>query len=131
MTDTIADMLTRIRNAQQRKLISTNIPYSKFKEQILSVIRNEGYIKSYKKESVAKNIDSLVVDLKYLRDGRPVIQEIKKVSKPGKRMYTTMSDLPACYNNLGVVILSTPKGVLSDTQARKENVGGEIICQIF
>jgi small subunit ribosomal protein S8 len=131
MTDTIADMLTRIRNGQQRKLISINVPYSKFREQVLSVIRNEGYIKSYKKVPVAKNIDSFVVDLKYLRDGRPVIQEIKKVSKPGRRIYTPISDLGACYNNLGVVILSTSKGVLSDVQARKEKVGGEIICQIF
>lgn len=131
MSDLIADMLTRIRNGQSRKLMSISMPHSKFKEQVLRVMHSEGYIESYEKQSVAQGINSLVVNLKYLRDGTPVIQEMKKISKPGKRIYTAISDLKGHYNNLGVVILSTSKGVMSDAEAKQQRVGGEIICQIF
>ena len=131
MTDIIADMLTRIRNGQMRRLISVKVPYSRFREQVLKVLMDEGYVKSYKKQNVRKNIDEMVVQLKYLKNGTPVINEVKKVSKPGRRLYTAVSDLSGFYNDLGVTILSTSKGILSDKVARKENVGGEIICQIF
>ena len=131
MTDIIADMLTRIRNGQMRRLISVKVPYSKFREQVLKVLVEEGYVKSYKKQNIRKNIDEMVVQLKYLKNGTPVINEVKKVSKPGCRLYTAVSDLSGFYNDLGVTILSTSKGILSDKVARKENVGGEIICQIF
>ncbi len=131
MANITADMLTRIRNGQQRKLISIEIPYSKFKESILKVIQKEGYIKSYTKKELPHNKSSLIVDLKYLRDGSPVIQEIRGVSKSGRRIYAAVADLVSCYNNLGVVILSTSKGVMSDSEARKANAGGEIICEIF
>ncbi len=131
MTDIIADMLTRIRNGQMRKLVSVKAPHSRFREQVLKVLCDEGYISSYKKVNVRKNIDEIVIDLKYSRDGAPVIQEIKKVSKPGRRLYTAIEDLVGFYNDLGVTILSTSRGVVSDRTARKEKVGGEIICQVF
>lgn len=131
MTDVIADMLTRIRNGQMRRLVSVKSPYSKFREQVLKVLMDEGYIGAYKKVNVRKNIDEMVIDLKYSRDGSPVIQEIKKVSKPGCRLYTAVEDLSGFYNDLGITILSTSKGVISDRSARKEKVGGEIICQVF
>jgi small subunit ribosomal protein S8 len=131
MTDIIADMLTRIRNGQMRKLVSVKAPHSRFREQVLKVLCDEGYIASYNKVNVRKNIDEIVIDLKYSRDGAPVIQEIKKVSKPGRRLYTAIEDLVGFYNDLGVTILSTSRGVISDRTARKEKVGGEIICQVF
>jgi len=131
MNDVIADMIARIRNGQQRKLLNVSVPYSKFREQVLKVMIDEGYIESCEKKSISKGIDSLEVRLKYLRDGTPVIQEIKKVSKLGRRIYTKITDLKAHYNNLGVVILSTSHGVMSDAKARKAKVGGEIICQVF
>lgn len=131
MTDIIADMLTRIRNGQMRKLVSIKSPHSRFREQVLKILLDEGYIGSYKKVNVRKNIDEIVIDLKYSRDGTPVIQEIKKVSRPGRRLYTAIEDLVGFYNDLGVTILSTSKGVISDRTARKEKVGGEIICQVF
>jgi len=131
MTDIIADMLTRIRNGQMRRLISVKVPHSRFREQVLKVLVEEGYVKSYKKQNIRTNIDEMVVQLKYLKNGTPVINEIKKVSKPGRRLYTAVSDLSGFYNDLGVTILSTSKGILSDKAAKKESVGGEIICQVF
>ena len=131
MTDVISDMLTRIRNGQMRKLVSVKVPYSKFRERVLKVILDEGFVKSYKKKNIRKGIDEMVVELKYMNDGKPVIHDIKKVSKPGCRLYTSIAELGVFYNKLGVTILSTSKGVISDKEARKEGVGGEIICQIF
>jgi len=131
MTDVIADMLTRLRNGQMRRIVSVKVPYSNFKEKVLSILLEEGYISFCKKTEVRKNIHSLEVGLKYLSDGSPVISEIKKVSKPGCRLYSGVSELSGFYNNLGVTILSTSKGVMSDRQARKDGVGGEVICQVF
>ena len=131
MTDVIADMLTRIRNGQMRRLVSVKVPHSRFIEEVLKILVEEGYVHSYKKYEVRKNISEVMVDLKYSSNGKPVIQEIKKVSKPGRRLYTALSDLSGFYNNLGITILSTSKGVLSDKQAKRERVGGEIICQVF
>ena len=131
MTDTIADMLTRIRNAQQRRLVSVAIPYSNFKSKILDVMQAEGYIGAYEKKDLKNNIANLEVSLKYSNGGVPVIQEIHRVSKCGCRVYSNIDDLPGFYNNLGTIILSTSKGVMSDRQARQEGVGGEVICKMF
>lgn len=129
--DVIADMLTRIRNGQSAKLGTVAIPYSRFKEKLLKVFLDEGYIRSY--ETQGKNVSDkhLSVSLKYLRDGRPVIQEIHKVSKPGRRVYSSVGDFKGYYNGLGVVVLSTSKGVMAEATAKKQGVGGEVICKIF
>lgn len=129
--DVIADMLTRIRNAQSAKLGAVNVPYSKFKEEIIKVLLDEGYVRSYKVNGDSASEKHLVVSLKYLRDGKPVIQEIHKVSKPGRKIYSPVSDFKGYYNGLGVVILSTSKGVMTETNAKKNSVGGEIICKVF
>lgn len=131
MTDIIADMLTRIRNGQMRRLISVKVPHSRFREEVLKVLVEEGYVRSYEKKTLRTNIQEMLVELKYSNSGTPVIQEIKKVSKPGCRLYSSVDEMSGFYNNLGVTILSTSKGVLSDKRARKEGVGGEVICQVF
>lgn len=126
MTDNIADMLTRIRNAQKSKLLKVSMPASKLKCAVLEVLKNEGYVASY--ESKAGVID---VDLKYSRAGSPAICQIHKVSKPGKRIYSSISDLAGYYNNMGIYILSTSHGVMSDREARRLKIGGEVICKVF
>ena len=131
MTDTIADMLTRIRNGQMTRLIFVSVPYSIGKCSILDVLKEEGFILGYKVADVRKGIKEIEVALKYSRGGMPAIKKLTRVSKPGKRAYTAIGDLRGCYNAMGVYILSTPKGILSDRSARRENVGGEIICKVF
>ena len=132
MTDAIADMLIRIKNGQVAKLSNVFIPYSNFKKSILRVIKDEGYIKSYEeKDSIQNGHKGLVVHLKYDKDKRPVIRDIKRVSKPGCRVYSAINELKGYYNNLGIIILSTSKGVMSDSQARNAKLGGEILCKIF
>lgn len=131
MVDVIADMLSRINNGQRRKLINVEIPHSTFRYNILQVMLKEGYIKSCDVKEVSSSIKSISVDLKYLRDGSAVIQEMKKVSKPGRRMYRRVDQLGGHYNNLGTIILSTSKGVMSDADARKSKLGGEVICKVF
>lgn len=131
MTDAIADMLTRIRNAQKAKIIATFVPYSKMKFDALKVLKEEGYISSY---DVIKNDSGSIeieVSLKYSSNGKPAIQEIQKVSTPGKRLYSSIKLLPGHYNGMGIYILSTSKGVLSDRRARELCVGGEVICKVF
>ena len=130
MTDSIADMLTRIRNAQKSKLMSISMPCSKIKCAILDVLQKEGYIKKY---LVIKNgnISHIEVDLKYSINGNPAIREINRVSKPGKRIYSPIDKLKGYYNNMGIYILSTSKGVLSDRDAHSQKIGGEIICKVF
>ena len=129
-TDPIADMITRIRNAQLRKLNTVSIPNSKFRARILDVLKGEGYISDYKFLSDSKNKGTLVVDLKYY-NGIPVIKKIKRISKPGIRVYSKISELQKSYGGLGISIISTPKGVMSDQKARDNNVGGEILCEVF
>ena len=129
-TDPIADMIARIRNAQMRKLSSVTIPNSKFRARILDVLKEEGYISDYKLLSDKKNVGSLVVDLKY-NNGIPVIKEIKRVSKPGRRIYTKANSIPKIQSGLGMAIVSTSMGIMSDNSARLKNVGGEIICRVF
>ena len=129
-TDPIADMITRIRNAQLRKSSKVSIPNSKFRAKILDVLKEEGYISDYKFLTDKKNKGSLLVDLKY-SNGLPVIKEISRVSKPGRRIYTRDESIPKIKNGLGIVIVSTSMGIMSDNDARSKNIGGEIICRVF
>ena len=129
-TDPIADMITRIRNAQLRTLNKVSIPNSKFRAKILDVLKEEGYISDYKFLTDKKNKGSLSVDLKY-SNGLPVIREISRVSKPGRRIYTRAGSIPKIKNGLGIVIVSTSMGIMSDNDARSKNIGGEIICRVF
>jgi small subunit ribosomal protein S8 len=131
MTDTIADMLTRIRNAQKSRLISMVVPHSKLKIAVLEVLEEEGYVGAYKIVENAKNMRIIEVDLKYSVEGKPAIREIKKVSTPGKRIYSAVNDLEDYYSGMGIYILSTSKGVISDRRARQLGVGGEVICKVF
>tara|TARA_B110000438_G_C15765660_1_gene629434 strand:- start:707 stop:1105 length:399 start_codon:yes stop_codon:yes gene_type:complete len=130
LTDPIADMITRIRNAQLRILPSVSIPNSKFRARILDVLKEEGYISDYKFLSEKNNKGSLIVNLKY-HNGMPVIKEITRVSKPGRRIYTKADSIPKIQSGLGIAIVSTPMGIMSDNNARLKNVGGEIICKVF
>jgi len=129
-TDPIGDMFSRIRNGQLRSLSSVIIPSSSFRKNILEILKNEGYIKDFFIEKSENNKISLKISLKYF-DGQPVIKEIKRISKPGRRVYSRAASIPKVMNGLGLSILSTPKGVMSDTEARKNNIGGEIICRVF
>ena len=129
-TDPIADMITRIRNAQLRTLNTVNIPNSKVRARILDVLKAEGYISDYKFLSDEKNSKFLLVNLKY-NNGIPVIKEISRVSKPGRRIYTKADSIPKIKSGLGIAIMSTSMGIMSDNDARSKNVGGEIICRVF
>ena len=129
-TDPIGDMFSRIRNGQLRSLSSIIIPSSNFRKNILEILKTEGYIKDFFIEKSENNKISLKISLKYF-EGDPVIKEIKRISKPGRRVYSRASSIPKVMNGLGLAILSTPKGVMSDVEARKNNVGGEIICKVF
>ena len=128
--DPIGDMITRIRNAQMRSLSSVKIPGSKFRASILDVLKKEGYISDYKFLTDVKDKNSLTVSLKY-DNGNPVIKEIKRVSKPGRRIYAKADSIPIIQNGLGVAIVSTSKGIMSDDDAKNKNIGGEIICRVF
>ena len=130
LADPIGDMLTRIRNGQMRSLNKINIPFSNFRLKILEVLKKEGYIIDFNIDNGKKKIKFLSVDLKYY-EGQPVIKEIKRVSKPGRRVYSRATSIPKVLNGLGLAILSTSKGVMSDTDAVKNNLGGEIICKVF
>ena len=129
-TDPIADMITRIRNAQMRTLNTVNIPSSKFRAKILDVLKEEGYISDYKTLTDKKNKIFLLVDLKYY-NGSPVIKEIRRISKPGRRIYTRADSIPKIQSGLGIAIVSTSMGIMSDNDARLKNIGGEIICRVF
>jgi small subunit ribosomal protein S8 len=130
MTDPLGDMLTRIRNAQMRSKSRVTTPASKLRANVLDVLQTEGFIRGYAKIDYEGGKSEFEIELKYY-DGQPVIKQINRVSTPGRRVYSSVRDLPTVANGLGVSILSTPKGVMSDTQARKENVGGEILCNVF
>ena len=128
--DPIGDMITRIRNGQLRTLYNVKVPSSKYRAKVLEVLKQEGYISNYKLLPDAKNKSSLVVDLKYYK-GLPVIKEIKRVSRPGRRVYARADSIPKIQNGLGLAIVSTSMGIMSDSDARMKNVGGEIICRVF
>jgi small subunit ribosomal protein S8 len=130
MNDPLGDMLTRIRNAQMRKRNKVSTPASKLRERVLEVLAEEGYIRGFARVDFSGGKSEIEIELKYF-DGQPVIREINRVSKPGRRVYSSVKDLPTVQNGLGVSILSTPKGVMSDSRARQENVGGEVLCNIF
>ena len=130
MTDPLGDMLTRIRNGQQARKDSVLTPASKLRARVLDVLQREGYIRGYSDLDTTSAQASLRIDLKYF-EGQPAIQHVARVSKPGRRVYSGAQDLPRVRNGLGIVIVSTPKGVLSDAEAREQNVGGEVLCQVF
>ena len=130
LADPIGDMITRIRNGQLRTLYNVKVPSSKYRAKVLEVLKQEGYISNYKLLPDAKNKSSLVVDLKYYK-GLPVIKEIKRVSRPGRRVYARADSIPKIQNGLGLAIVSTSMGIMSDNDARMKNVGGEIICRVF
>jgi len=130
MTDPIADMLTRIRNANQNRAKTVTMPSSKMKEQIATILKDEGYIKDY---SIEKNDvqNTLTLTLKYAENKERVITGLKRISKPGLRVYTTAEEIPHVLNGLGIAIISTSKGVMTDKLARKNNIGGEVIAYIW
>tara|TARA_Y100000590_G_scaffold462900_1_gene628236 strand:+ start:2883 stop:3281 length:399 start_codon:yes stop_codon:yes gene_type:complete len=128
--DPVGDMITRIRNAQMRLLSSVIIPSSKFRAKILEVLKQEGYISDYKVLKDSSNKNNLSVNLKY-NNGEPVIKEIKRISKPGRRIYASADSIPKIQNGLGLAIVSTSKGIMTDNDARNKNIGGEIICRVF
>tara|TARA_Y100001970_G_C13772468_1_gene621187 strand:- start:187 stop:585 length:399 start_codon:yes stop_codon:yes gene_type:complete len=128
--DALSDMLARIKNAHQAKKSYTSCFKSKLNLNVLNVLKNEGYIRDFEDYEKRKGINFIKIQLKYY-NGTPVIKKINRVSKPGIRVYSKISDLEKPYGGLGISILSTPKGVMSDQQARKNNVGGEILCEVF
>ena len=130
MNDPLGDMLTRIRNAQMRRRPQVSTPASSLRGRVLDVLQDEGYIRGYTRVEVKGEIPQFEIELKYY-NGQPAIREIERVSKPGRRVYSPVKNIPTVANGLGVSILSTPKGVMSDAKAREANVGGEIICSIF
>jgi len=130
VNDPIGDMLTRIRNAQMRHKSTVRTPHSKLRAWVLDVLADEGYIRGYENTENAKGHPELEISLKYY-EGDPVIRELQRVSTPGRRVYAGVKDIPQVRQGLGVAIVSTPKGVMSDARAREANVGGEVLCTIF
>ncbi|MCB9958353.1 MAG: 30S ribosomal protein S8 [Hyphomicrobiales bacterium] len=130
MTDPLGDMLTRIRNGQRARKDTIVAPASKLRANVLEVLKREGYIRDYSSYEVSEGIREIKIELKY-QEGDPVIREISRVSTPGRRVYSKIKDLPRVYNGLGISILSTPRGVMSDAEARAANVGGEVLCEVF
>ena len=129
-TDPLGDMLTRIRNAQMRRRSKVLTPASKLRARVLEVLKEGGYIRGFTETVDEDGFKQLTIELKY-HEEQPVISEIRRVSKPGRRVYSAVKDLPLVRNGLGISILSTPKGVMSDAGAREQNVGGEILCRVF
>ena len=129
MTDPLADMLTRIRNGQQAKKDSVTSPASKLRARVLEVLQREGFIRGFSEEELGKH-KGLRIELKYF-EGQPAIQHLARVSTPGRRVYSGSKDLPRVRNGLGITIVSTPRGVLSDAEAREQNVGGEVLAEVF
>lgn len=130
MSDPLGDMLTRIRNALGRKKTKVSTPASKLRTRVLDVLQNEGYIRGYSQVDFGNGKSEIEIELKYY-DGASVIREISRVSKPGRRVYVSVKTIPQVANGLGISILSTPKGVMADHEAREQNVGGELLCRIF
>ena len=128
--DSLSDMLARIKNAHRANKTFTSCYKSKLNLNVLSVLKDEGYIRDFQDVELRKGIGNIKIDLKYY-NGTPVIKKIKRISKPGIRVYSKIKELPRSYGGLGISILSTPKGVMSDSTARNQNVGGEILCQVF
>jgi small subunit ribosomal protein S8 len=132
MSDPLGDMLTRIRNGQGARKAVVSSPASKLRSNVLDVLKREGYIRGFTTSPSEKTLNAheLAIELKYY-EGEPVIRQIKRVSKPGRRVYAKIADLPRVFNGLGIAILSTPQGVMSDNEARVAKVGGEVLCHVF
>ena len=130
LTDPVADMLARIRNANKALHEHTEMPTSRLKEGIARILKEEGYITDFHVKK-GESFDTLVIQLKYGRSRERIITDLKRVSKPGRRVYSGATEIPRVRNGLGIMIVSTPKGVLSDAEAREQNVGGEVLCQVF
>jgi len=130
LSDPLGDLLTRIRNAQRQGIHAISSPASQLRANVLEVLKREGYIRDYAVSELRPGVRELKIELKY-HEGAPVIRQIARVSKPGRRVYSRIADLQRVYNGLGISILSTPRGVMSDNEARAANVGGEVLCQVF
>ena len=130
MSDPLGDMLSRIRNGQRVGKSVVRAPASRLRSNVLEVLKREGYIRDFRRDDAQAGLPELQIELKY-NEGLPVIQEISRVSRPGRRVYSKIKELPRYYNGLGITILSTPRGVMSDQEARAANVGGEILCRVF
>ena len=130
MSDTLGDMFTRIRNGQTTNKKIVDAPASRFRKNVLEVLKREGFIRNFEEKEMKPGINFFEIELKYY-NGKPVITEIKRVSKPGRRVYSSIKNLQKTYNGLGISILSTPRGVMSDNEAREANVGGEVLCTIY
>jgi len=130
LSDPLGDLLTRIRNGQRARKTSITAPASKLRSNVLDVLKREGFIRDWRREDDATGQGQLVIELKY-HEGQPVIREISRVSKPGRRVYSKIKELPRVYGGLGISILSTPRGVMADHEARAANLGGEILCRVF
>jgi small subunit ribosomal protein S8 len=130
LSDPLGDMLTRIRNGQRAQLGAVRSPASKLRRNVLEVLQREGYIRGYSTTEPKPGHHELSIELKY-HNGEPVIRELRRVSKPGRRIYAGVTEVPTVYNGLGIAILSTPRGVLSDAEAREQHVGGEVLCTVF
>jgi len=130
MTDPLGDMLTRIRNGQRAKKRVVAAPASKLRARVLDVLQREGFIRGYSEAELRAGVRELTIELKY-HEGEPAIREISRVSKPGRRVYSKLEEIPRVYNGLGVAILSTPRGVISDSEARDAHVGGEVLCKVL
>ena len=131
VSDPIADMLTRIRNANMAEKVSVEVPSSKIKIEIAKLLKNEGFVSNYSIIKIDENKSSLAINLKYTADREPVIQGLQRVSKPSCRKYVNRDEVPRVLGGIGIAILSTSKGVITDTEARKHNIGGEILCYIW
>ena len=130
MTDPLGDMLTRIRNGHMAKKALVECPMSKLRAAVLAVLKKEGFIRGYSIKTNENNKGNLIIELKYF-EGKPAIKEIKRSSKPGLRLYSSKKDMPLNYGGLGISIVSTSKGLMSDHEARNANIGGEILCSVF
>jgi small subunit ribosomal protein S8 len=130
LSDPLGDMLTRIRNGQRARMATVDSPASKLRMNVLEVLKREGFIRGYSREEIRPGVAQLRIELKY-HEGEPAIRQLQRVSKPGRRVYSKIKELPREYNGLGISILSTPRGVMSDLEARTANVGGEVLCRVF
>ena len=130
ISDPLGDMLARIRNGQMARKDAIDCPWSKMREAVCAVLKAEGYIRGFSVDDLDNNKKNLTIELKY-DEGDPAIRELKRISRPGRRIYSKIKDLQSAHNGLGLKVVSTPKGVMADYQARRENIGGEVLCQIF
>jgi small subunit ribosomal protein S8 len=130
MTDPISDLLTRIRNAQMAGHANVRVPLSRMKKSIADVLKSEGYLSDVEEDDGLK-FPELVLHLKYREDKKPYIRELKRISKPGRRIYTKAKDIPRVYSDIGIAILSTPNGIMTNKSARRQKLGGEVLCTIF